>query len=279
MISQKVAIVVLLSCVSYVLAEAPLGNRYRPAPQRYRQAPSRFLLARQEAPYPASSGGEPAAEYGPPSSPKPVYGAPAPTTTPSPQYGAPPAPVDEPELANPSNTDTEAVPGAPARLRQFERFTLPSKKGPQKFSQRLELQQQVQQFPATLQPPLAAAPHFHAAATLQPPLIAEPHFHAAPHFHEAALPPPAALHAPAPIQPVFASPYQLAALQQPEGSYFIELPNGSIQRVNYLTQPSLVDDSVLAKLEFRPVAEVQTTIAEPQLFVNTLVHSHVSADE
>lgn len=253
MIIQKVAIVVLLSCVSYVLSEAPLSNRYRP--QRYRQAPtsSRFLLARQEAPYPASTGGQPAAEYGPP---KPVYGAPSPTTTPSPQYGAPPAPVDEPELINPSNTDTEAVPGQPSRLRQFERLTAPNKKGPQKFSQRLELQQQVQQFPATLQPPLIAAPHFHAAVPL-----------------------PAAIPAPAPIQPVFASPYQLAALQQPEGSYFIELPNGSIQRVNYLTQPSLVDDSVLAKLEFRPVAEVQATVADPHLFVNTLVHSHISADE
>lgn len=250
MISQRVAVVVLLSCVSYVLAEAPLSNRYRP--QRYRQAPSRFL-ARQEGPYPESSGGQPAAEYGPPSSPKPAYGPP--TTTPSPQYGAPPAPVDEPELVNPNNPDTEAV-GQPSRLRQFERLNLPNKKGPQKFSQRLELQQQVQQFPATLQPPLVPAPHFHA----------EPHFHAA-------------LPAPAPVQPVFTSPYQLAALQQPEGSYFIQLPNGSIQRVNYLTQPSLVDDSVLAKLEFRPVAEVQTTVAEPQLYVNTLVHSHVSADE
>lgn len=251
MISHRVAIVVLLSCVSYVLAEAPLSGRYRP--QRYRQAP-RFL-ARQEAPYPASSGGEPASEYGPPSSPKPVYGAPAPTTTPSPQYGAPPAPVDEPELVDPSNPDTEAVP-QPSRLRQFERLNLPNKKGTQKFSQRLELQQQVQQFPATLQPPLVPAPHFHA----------EPHLHAA-------------IPAPAPIQPVLASPYQLAALQSPEGSYFIQLPNGSIQRVNYLTQPSLVDDSVLAKLEFRPVAEVQATVAEPQLYVNTLVHSHISADE
>lgn len=244
MISQKMSVVVLLLCVSYVLAEAPLSNRYRP--QRYRQAPPSRQFARQEAPYPDSNGGQPAAEYGPPSSPKPAYGAPSPTT-PSPQYGAPPAPVDEPELVNPNNPDTEAVP-QPSRLRQFERLTLPTKKSPQKFSQRLELQQQVQQFPATLQPPLIAASPFAAPI-------------------------------PAPIQPVFASPYQLAALQQPEGSYYIQLPNGAIQRVNYLTQPSFVDDSVLAKLEFRPVAEVQTTVAEPQLFVNTLVHSHVSADE
>lgn len=242
MISQKIAVAVLLLCVNYVLSEAPLSNRYRS--QRYRQAPlsRQSFLARQEAPYPESSAGQPAAEYGPPSSPKPVYGAPP--TTPAPQYGAPqPAPVDEPELVNPSNTDTEAVPAQPSRLRQFERLTLPTKKSPQKFSQRLELQQQVQQFPSALQPPLIPAP------------------------------------IPAPIQPIFSSPLQLAALQQPEGSYFIQLPNGAIQRVNYLTQPSLVDDSVLAKLEFRPIAEVQTTVAEPQLYVNTLVHSHVSADE
>lgn len=242
MISQKIVVFVLLMCVSYVLAEAPLSNRYRP--QRYRQAPPsrQFQLARQEAPYPESSGGQPSAEYGPPSSPKPVYGAPS--TTPASQYGAPPAPVDEPELVNP---DTEALP-QPSRLRQFERLNAPSKKSPQKFSQRLELQQQVQQFPAALQPPLIAAAPFPAPI-------------------------------PAPIQPVFASPYQLAALQNPEGSYFIQLPNGAIERVNYLTQPSLVDDSILAKLEFRPVAEVQTTVAEPQLYVNTLVHSHISADE
>lgn len=250
MISRKVAVYLLLLCVSYVLAEAPLSQRYRS--QRYRQASRPFAFERQEAaPYPASSGGQPSAAYGPPSSPKPIYGAPPqPTTTPSPQYGAPPAPVDEPELVNPSTSDTEAIPGQPSRLRQFGGLNPPTKKNPSKFSQRLELQQQVQQFPAALQPPLLAAAPF-----------------------------PAPIPVAAPIQPVFASPYQLAALQHPEGSYFIQLPNGAIERVNYLTQPSLVDDSVLAKLEFRPVAEVQTTFAEPQLFVNTLVHSHVSTDE
>lgn len=241
MISQQIAVIVLL-CISYALAEAPSSNSYRS--QRYRPAPSRQFLLRQETPYPESSGGQPSAAYGPPSTPKPIYGAP-PQSTPSSQYGAPPSSVDEPELINEnaaSNPNAEAVPGQPSRFRQFERLTLPTKKSSQKFSQRLELQQQVQQFPASLQPPLVAA-------------------------------------APAPIQPVFVSPYQLAAIQQPEGSYFIQLPNGAIERVNYLTQPSLVDDSVLARLEFRPVAEVQTTVAEPQLYVNTLVHSHVSADE
>lgn len=227
MISKILILSVL--CITYTLAEAPL-NRYRY--QRFRQAPARQFFARQEAPYPDSTqqGGEPAAAYGPPSTPQPVYGPPP--TTPSPQYGAPPA-IGEPEITNESaNPDSEVV-GQPSRLTNFEQ-TLPTKKSPQKFSQRLELQQQVQQFPTQ--------------------------------------------QVVSPVHSVFASPYQLAAIQQ-EGSYYIQLPNGAIQRVNYLTQPSVVDNSVLAKLEFRPVAEVQTTVAEPQLFVNTLVQSHVTTDE
>lgn len=252
MISQQISVYVLLLCVSCILAEAPLANRYRS--QRYRQASRPISFARQEAgPYPDSSGGNtPAAAYGPPSTPKPVYGPPS--TTPSSQYGAPPAVSnpDEPELVNPSSTDTEAipVPAQPSRFTQLGSLHLPSKKIPPKFSQRLELQQHVHQFPTVLQPPLIPAAPF-----------------------------PAPLPLPAPIQPVFASPLQLAALQHPEGSYTIELPNGVIQRVNYLTQPSLVDDSVLAKLQFRPVAEVHTAVAEPQLYVDTLVHSHVVTDE
>lgn len=62
---SKILIVAVL-CVAYSLAEAPV-NRYRS--QRFRQAPPRQYsrqFARQEAPYPASQGGEPAAEYGPP---------------------------------------------------------------------------------------------------------------------------------------------------------------------------------------------------------------------
>lgn len=213
------------------MSEAPV-NRYRF--QRLRQGPQSRSFARQEAPYPESSGGEPAAAYGPPSTPKPAYGPPPPS-----QYGAPSNGDSELGNESPSNTDTEAIAGQPSRFTEFEKLTLPTKKPPQKFSQRLELQQQVQQFPAQ--------PQF---------LTAVP-----------------------PVQPVFASPLQVAAPIQQEGSYLIQLSNGVIQRVNYLTQPSLVDDSVLAKLQFQPVAEVQTTVAEPQLYVNTLVQSHVTADE
>lgn len=223
---SKILIVAVL-CVTCILAEAPL-NRYRY--QRFRQAPpSRQYFARQEAPYPDASqqGGEPKPEYGPP---KPVYGPP-PTTAPPPKYGPPPTSNADPEITDSNNPDSEVV-GAPSRLSQFEKLTLPTKKSPQKFSQRLELQQQVQQFPSQQ--------------------IVNPY------------------------QQVVA-PVKLAAIQ--EGSYFIQLPNGEIQRVDYLTQPSLVDNSVFAKLQFRPVAEVQTTVAEPQLFVNTLVQSHVSTDE
>lgn len=230
MISKIVVIAVF--CVTYTLAEAPL-NRYRY--QRFRQAPSRRFFARQEAPYPDSAGGEPAAAYGPPSTPQPAYGPPS--TTPSPQYGAPPV-IGDPEINESSNPDSEVV-GQPSRLTNFQQ-TLPTRKSPQKFSQRLELQQQVQQFPTQQ----VVTP----VQTIQP------------------------------VQPVLANPYQLAAIQQ-EGSYYIQLPNGVIQRVNYLTQPSVVDNSILAKLQYRPVAEVQTTVAEPQLFVNTLVQSHVTADE
>lgn len=228
MISKILVIAVL--CVTYTLAEAP---RY----QRFRQPLKRQFFARQEAPYPDSSqqGGEPASAYGPPSTPQSSYGPPS--TTPSYQYG-PPQSNGDPEITNES--DTEFV-GQPSRLTNFQQ-TLPTKKSPQKFSQRLELQQQVQQFPTPQVQRFPAQPVV------------------------------------APIQPVFSSAYQLAAIQ-PEGSYYIQLPNGAIQRVNYLTQPSVVDNSVLAKLEFRPVAEVQTTVAEPQLFVNTLVQSHVSTDE
>lgn len=230
MIRKYVIIAVL--CISSILAEAPL-NRYRS--QRFRQAPPRQYFARQQAPYPESSGGEPAAAYGPPSTPKPVYGPP---TTPPPQYGPPP-PVSDPEITNESsNPDSESVAAQPSRFTN-DKLTLPTKKSPQKFSQRLELQQQVQQF----QTP--------SVVTQVQPIQ--------------------------PVQSVLTSPYQSAALQ--EGYYYIQLPNGAIQRVNYLTQPSVVDNSVLAKLEFRPVAEVQTTVSEPQLFVNTLVQSHVTADE
>lgn len=222
-------VVIAVLCITYTLAEAPV-NRYRA--QRLRQPPPRQFFGRQEAapaPYPDSQGGEPAAEYGPP---KPVYGAP---TTPAPQYGPPPSNEDA-EIPSESvnNQDSELVSGQPSRLQ-----SLPQKKQ-QKFSQRLELQQQVQQYPQQQQFITPVVSPFQ--------------------------------------QVVAAAPAQLAAIQQ-DGSYFIQLPNGSIQRVNYVTQPSLVDNSVLAKLQFRPVAAVQATVAEPQLYVNTVVQSHVNSDE
>lgn len=229
MISKIVIIAVLF--VVYTLAEAPIDrNRF----QRFRQAQPRQFFARQEeAPYPASQGGEPAAEYGPP---KPTYGPPPPTTTPSPEYGSPAAPGADVEPGD--NSDTEVV-AQPSRFSQFgEKLTAPSKKSPQKFSQRLELQQQVQQFPNQ--------------RVVTTPFVA-------------------------PVQQ-FVAPVQYAALQQADGSYFIQLPSGSIQRVNYLAQPSLVDNSGLAKLQFRPIAEVQSTVTDPQFYVNTLVQSQVSTE-
>lgn len=46
--------------------------------------------------------------------------------------------------------------------------------------------------------------------------------------------------------------HRLQPLEQ--GSYFIQLPNGSIQRVTYQSAADPVDNSVSAKLQFQPVA-------------------------
>lgn len=229
-------VIIAMFCVVYTLAEAPV-NRYRS--QRFRQAPPRSFFARQEAPYPAASGGEPAEAYGPP---------PTTTAAPQPTYGAPAAPSNGD--AETSNPDSEVV-GAPSRLTAFNE-RLPTKKAPQKFSQRLELQQQVQQFQGQQQQQFIT-PVQQFVAPVAP--VAQP--------------------------VAVAAPLQLAPLQQiqQDGSYFIQLPNGSIQRVNYLTQPN-VDGTVFAQLQYRPVAELQATVAEPQqLYVNTVVQSHVSTDE
>lgn len=237
-------VVIAVLCITYTLAEAPV-NRYRA--QRFRQSPPRQFFGRQEeapAPYPDSQGGEPAAEYGPP---KPVYGAPS--TTPAPQYGPPPSNGDaEIPTESVNNPDSEVVSGQPSRLQ-----SLPQKKQ-QKFSQRLELQQQVQQYPQQY-------PQQYQQQQFITPVVSP--------FQQVV--------AAAPVQ-LATAPAQLAAIQQ-DGSYFIQLPNGSIQRVNYVTQPNVVDNSVLAKLQFRPVAAVQATVAEPQLYVNTVVQSHVNSDE
>lgn len=220
MIGKLLLVAVL--CVSYVLAEAPI-NRYRFRPQRLRQIPSRQFFARQEAPYPAANN-QPAASYGPPttSGPAPSYGPPAASYGPIVVQSADPEPFSNEAIDNP---DSEVIPGA-----QLQKLTLPSKNNAQKYSQRLELQQQV---------------HLPSSQVKQ-------------------------------IQ--FEPQFQLAPIQQ-EGSYFIQLPNGVIQRVNYLAQPSLVDNTLAARLQFRPVATVQASYNEPQVLVNTLVNSYTSADE
>lgn len=165
---------------------------------------------------------------------------PAANEQPEREYGPPAA----------SNGDTEVTEADSETIDQPSRFTAfnaaPAKKSPQKLSQRLELQQEVKQSPRQHQQFLV--PDQQIVTPIQS------------------------------LQSVaVAAPLQLAAIQR-EGSYFIQLPNGSLQRVNYLTQPSVSDGSVFAKLQYRPVAELQT-IAEPQLFVNTVVQSHVSTDE
>lgn len=223
----KVVLIAVL-CVSYVLAEVPI-NRYSYRPQRLRQIPQRQFFARQEAPYPAANN-QPAASYGPPTTaePAPSYGPPATSYGPPAGHPVDPEPTSNEAIDNP---DSEVVPGAaPSRLTS-QKLTLPSKNGAQKFSQRLELQQQV---------------HLPNQQRQQ-------------------------------VQPVQLTPL-LAPIQQ-EGSYFIQLPNGVIQRVSYVAQPSLVDNTLAARLQFRPVATAQTSYNEPQVYVNTLVNSYTSADE
>lgn len=215
-------LLIAVVCVSYVLAEAPI-NRYRYRPQRLRQIPSRQFLARQEAPYPYPAAINPTAAQ-----PAPTYGPPAASYGPPVAHPADPEPTSNEAIDNP---DSEVVPGAePSRL-TAQKLTLPSKNNAQKFSQRLELQQQVH---------------------LPSPQVQQ-------------------------VQQVRLAP--LVSPIQQEGSYFIQLPNGVIQRVNYLTQPSLVDNSLAARLQFRPVATVQASYNEPQVLVNTLVNSYTSADE
>lgn len=202
---EKVLLIAIL-CVSYVLAEVPI-NRYRYRPQRLRQIP----------PYPVANN-QPSAAYGPPT-----------TGYPSPSYGPPPQSTSNEAIDNP---DSELVSDAePSRL-TAQKLTLPSRNNnAQKFSQRLELQQQV---------------HFPSPQVQQV------------------------------QQAQFAS---LVSPIQQEGSYFIQLPNGVIQRVTYVTQPSLVDNTLAARLQFHPAATVQASYNEPKVLVNTLVNSYTSPDE
>lgn len=67
--------------------------------------------------------------------------------------------------------------------------------------------------------------------------------------------------------------------EQQQGSYFIQLPNGSIQRVAYSTLSDPQDNTVSAQLKFRPVALAATEaqVLQPQpLFVNTFVTSYTA---
>lgn len=68
-----------------------------------------------------------------------------------------------------------------------------------------------------------------------------------------------------PPRQVIPAPLQYAQIQQ-TGSYYVQLPNGNIQRVNYVAQPDHVDNGAFAQLQFRPVAQAQAVVAEPDVF-------------
>lgn len=63
-----------------------------------------------------------------------------------------------------------------------------------------------------------------------------------------------------------ANQQKLQPLEQ--GSYFIQLPNGSIQRVTYQSAADPVDNSVSAKLQFQPVVSLapQAPALQPVVF-------------
>lgn len=71
--------------------------------------------------------------------------------------------------------------------------------------------------------------------------------------------------------------YTHAHIQQ-AGSYYVQLPNGNIQRVTYLAQPDHVDNSVFAQLQFRPVAQAQAVVTEPEVYVNTVVQAYTASE-
>lgn len=82
-----------------------------------------------------------------------------------------------------------------------------------------------------------------------------------------------------PARQVIATPleYTHAHIQQ-AGSYYVQLPNGNIQRVTYLAQPDHVDNSVFAQLQYRPVAQAQAVVTEPEVYVNTVVQSYTASE-
>lgn len=247
-------------CFACAVAEAPLRNNHFRG-QRFRQQPQHFARQQAGGPY-SPAGAQPSVPFNLPSpSVNTKYGAPP---VPPTQYGPPPAGNGNGAEAGPTsnettdNPDSENVAGAQSgRLNRFEKLLqAPNGQGrrQQKF-QRLQAPQPLVPQAHLLQPLQVQAPVFQRLQVQQPLLapLAQP------------LLPQADLFQRLELQPI-----------QQEGSYFIQLPSGTIQRVNYVTQPSLVDNSVSARLQFRPIAEAQaTSVAEnPQIYVNTLVQAY-----
>lgn len=249
----KISLIAVV-CIVGIVAEAPLrSNHFRG--QRLRQQPSHFARQQAAGPY-AQAGTQPNVPFNLPTpNVDTEYGAPA---APSSQYG-PPTSTDGIESGPTSNEttdnpDSENVAGAPSgRLHRFEKLRQAPRgqaQRQQKF-QRLQAQQSLRPQAQLLQPLQVQAPVLQRLQVQQPLL------------------PQTELLQRLELQPV-----------QQEGSYFIQLPSGSIQRVNYLAQPSFVDNSVSARLQFRPLVEAQATTAaeQPQIYVNTLVQAYTNAN-
>lgn len=257
-------------CFVCITAEAPFrpNNQFRG--QRLRQQPSHFARQQAAGPY-APAGTKPNVPFNLPSpAVNTEYGAPPTKPAPPSQYGPPPSedgnvsaesgPTSNETTDNP---DSENVAGAQSgRLNRLEKLRQsPSGQGKrqQKF-QRLQAQPSLLPQTQFIQPLQVQAPVFQRLQLQQPALLA-----------------PSA-------QPLLPQTELLQRLElqpiQQEGSYFIQLPSGTIQRVNYVTQPNFVDNSVSARLQFRPVVEAQaTTVAEqPQIYVNTLVQAYTNGN-
>lgn len=248
----KISLIAVV-CIMGIVAEAPLRNNHFRG-QRLRQQPSHFARQQAAGPY-APAGTQPNVPFNLPSpNVNTEYGAP-----PS-QYGPPSTDdgisVESGPTSNETtdNPDSENVAGAQSgRLNRFEKLRQAPRGHAQrqKKFQRLQAQQSLRPQAQLLQPLQVQAPVFQRLQVQQPLL------------------PQTELLQRLELQPV-----------QQEGSYFIQLPSGSIQRVNYLAQPSFVDNSVSARLQFRPLVEAQATTVtdQPQIYVNTLVQAYTNAN-
>lgn len=267
----KIGLVAVV-CFVCIAAEAPLRNNHFRS-QRLRQASPSQHFARQQAggPY-APTGSQPNVpfnlpnpsintRYGPPPAPSSHYGPPS-------NNGDSNVSIESDLTSNETtdNPDSENVAGSGQSGRfqsgRFEKLRKApggshGKQRQQKF-QRLQSQPSLLSQAQFLQPVQVQAPAFHHHQVQQPFLtsVGQP------------LLPQAELLQRLELQPI-----------QQEGSYFIQLPSGTIQRVNYVAQPSHVDSSVSARLQFRPIVEAQATaVAEqPQIYVNTLVQAYTNA--